>query len=153
MDLNTVGGGTGSGLSSVTLARFFAAYGKKFENGLSISPPPLMRTEEPGFGQLNLLLSRIIEGAETIQDKDQKGAPQVASSETYSTIYPQHSSPSGFQIQILLLSGKTLLLWVSASDVVLNLLRDLELRLGIPAALLRLTYEGKQLKDSLTLSH
>ena len=48
--------------------------------------------------------------------------------------------------------GKTLLLWVSSSDLVLNLKQSLELRTGIPQASQRLLYRGKQLEDLLPLA-
>ena len=57
-----------------------------------------------------------------------------------------------FQIQIILLSGKTLLQWVHDTDLVQDLLYKLELRLGIPSSFQRLLFKGKQLEESLPLS-
>ena len=57
-----------------------------------------------------------------------------------------------FQIQIVLLSGKTILQWVSSSDLVQNLKLNLERRIGIPSVLQRLLYQGKKLEDILPLS-
>ena len=59
---------------------------------------------------------------------------------------------ASYQIQILLLSGKTLLQWVSYSDLVQDLKQILEYRLGIPYASQRLLHEGKQLEDLYPLS-
>ena len=42
--------------------------------------------------------------------------------------------------------------WVRATDLVQDLSRDLELRLGIPSPLLRLLHEGKQIENPLPLS-
>ena len=42
---------------------------------------------------------------------------------------------SSYQIQISLLSGRTMLQWVCAMDLVQDLSRDLELRLGISSSL------------------
>jgi len=57
-----------------------------------------------------------------------------------------------FQILITLLSGKTLLQWVSSSDPVQDLKQKLDLRMGIPSASQRLLFKGKQLEDLLPLS-
>ena len=57
-----------------------------------------------------------------------------------------------FQIQIKLLSGKTMLHWVGAQDLVKDLMHALELKLGIPSAAQRLLHEGKQLEDLHPLS-
>ena len=59
---------------------------------------------------------------------------------------------ASFQILIVLLTGKTLLLWVSSSDLVQNLKQSLEFRTGIPPASQRLLFKGKQLEDLLPLS-
>lgn len=61
-------------------------------------------------------------------------------------------SSAPFQIQIAQISGKTLMQWVNATDLVQNLKANLEHRLGIPSALQRLIFQGKQLEDSLPLS-
>ena len=52
----------------------------------------------------------------------------------------------------MLLSSKTLLQWVSSSDLVQDLKQILEFRLGIPFASQRLLHEGKQLEDLYPLS-
>lgn len=57
-----------------------------------------------------------------------------------------------FQIQILLLIGRSMMLWVLSTDRVQNLLQALEHSLGIPSALQRLLYGGKQLDASFPLS-
>ena len=59
---------------------------------------------------------------------------------------------ASFQIHIVLFSGKTLLQWVSSSDLVQDLKKILEFRLGIPFASQRLLHEGKQLEDLYPLS-
>lgn len=65
----------------------------------------------------------------------------------------QIQKPSeSFQICITLLSGKTLLLWVSSSDFVHDLKQQLNLRVGIPAASQRLLFKGKELEDLFPLS-
>lgn len=60
-------------------------------------------------------------------------------------------SPS-FQIQIKLTTGKTLLQWVSLTDLVQDLKHVLKIKLGIPSAAQRLIHEGKQLEDLYPLS-
>ena len=55
-------------------------------------------------------------------------------------------------MQILLLSGKTMLQWVSSLDLVQDLKQILEYRLGIPYASQRLLHEGKQIEDLYPLS-
>lgn len=62
------------------------------------------------------------------------------------------NSSAPFQIQIAQISGKTILQWVNPTDLVQNLKANLELRLGIPSALQRLIFQGKQLEDPLPLS-
>lgn len=57
-----------------------------------------------------------------------------------------------FQVQITHISGKTILQWVYPSDLVQNLKVNLERRFGIPSALQRLIFQGKQLDDPLPLS-
>lgn len=59
---------------------------------------------------------------------------------------------ASFQIQIILLTGKTLLLEVQPSLTVRQLSRILEQRLGIPSSLLRLLFVGKQLDNNMPLS-
>lgn len=59
---------------------------------------------------------------------------------------------ASFQIQIMLISSKTLLQWVSSSDLVQDLKHALEFKLGIPSASQRLLHEGKQLEDLYPLS-
>jgi len=54
---------------------------------------------------------------------------------------------SSFQIQIKLITGKTMLQWVSQTDLVQNIKHALNIKLGIPSAVQRLLYEGKQLED------
>lgn len=61
------------------------------------------------------------------------------------------SSPA-FQIQISLLTGKSLMIWVRSTNRVHKLLLALEHRLGIPSALQRMLYGGKQLDVSFPLS-
>ena len=56
-----------------------------------------------------------------------------------------------FQIQVTL-SGKTMMQWVRATDLVQDLLQKLERWLGIPSVYLRLLYKGKQLMNPLPLS-
>ena len=65
---------------------------------------------------------------------------------------PPNILPLSFQIQIALLNGKTMLLWVHSTDLVKHLSKALELRLGIPSTYLRILHEGKQLEDPLPLS-
>ena len=65
---------------------------------------------------------------------------------------PIHLQQVNFQIQIILLTGKTLLLGVQPSFTVRHLLKILEQRLGIPSSLLRLLFAGKQLDNNLPLS-
>ena len=62
-------------------------------------------------------------------------------------------SSSAYHNQISLLSGETQLLWVRATDLVQDIWRDIELRLGIPSDLLIFLYEGKQIEDPLPLSY
>jgi len=57
-----------------------------------------------------------------------------------------------FQIQIILVRGKTLLLEVQLSFAVRLLSKLLEQRLGIPSSLMRLLFAGMQLDNNLTLS-
>lgn len=57
-----------------------------------------------------------------------------------------------FQIQVNL-SGKTTMQWARATDLVQDLLQNLERRLGIPSYHLRLLYKGKQLMNTLPLSY
>lgn len=64
----------------------------------------------------------------------------------------QSDLSASFQIQIRLLSGKTLLQWVIASDLVQDLKQSLEFRLAIPSASQRLLCEGKHLEDLYPLS-
>lgn len=61
-------------------------------------------------------------------------------------------SSAPFQIQIAQISRKTVMQWVNPTDLVQNLKANLEHRLGIPLALQRLIFQGKQLEDSLPLS-
>lgn len=57
-----------------------------------------------------------------------------------------------FQIQVSQPSGRTIMQWVSPSDLVQELKLNLECRMGIPSSLLRLLFQGKQLEDPLPLS-
>jgi len=59
---------------------------------------------------------------------------------------------ASFQIHIRLITGKTLLQWVSSSDLVQNLKHALQIKLGLPSAAQRLLHEGKQLEDLYPLS-
>ena len=59
---------------------------------------------------------------------------------------------ASYQIQISQPLGKTILQWVSSSDLVEDLKMDLERRIGIPSGLQRLLFQGKQLEDLLPLS-
>lgn len=62
-------------------------------------------------------------------------------------------SHAPFQIQIAQISGRIVMQWVNPTDLVQNLKANLEYRLGIPSALQRLIFQGKQLEDSLPLSY
>lgn len=59
----------------------------------------------------------------------------------------QTDTSSPFQIQIRLISGKTMLQWVNQLDLVQNLKHALSIKLGIPSAAQRLLHNGKQLED------
>jgi len=60
--------------------------------------------------------------------------------------------PQVFQIQVNLL-GKTSMQWARTTDLVQDLLQNLEGQLGIPSACLKLIYKGKQLMNTLPLSY
>lgn len=62
------------------------------------------------------------------------------------------NSSAPFQVQIAQFLGKTILQWVKSTDLVQNLKANLERRLGIPSALQRLLFQGKQLDDQFPLS-
>ena len=63
-----------------------------------------------------------------------------------------HLQQESYQIQIILLTGKTLLLGVQPTFTVRHLSKILELRLAIPSSLLRLLFAGKQLDNNMSLS-
>lgn len=58
-----------------------------------------------------------------------------------------------FQIQISHPTGRTIMQWVSSSDLVQDLKLDLERRFGLPSSLQRLLFQGKQHEDLLPLSY
>lgn len=62
-----------------------------------------------------------------------------------------HEDSLVFQIQVNL-SGKTSMQWVRATDLVQDLLQNLEGQLGIPSSCLRLVYKGKQHSTTLPFS-
>lgn len=62
-----------------------------------------------------------------------------------------HEDSLVFQIQVNP-SGKTSMQWARTTDLVQDLLLNLEGRLGIPSSCLRLVFKGKQLTTTLPLS-
>lgn len=76
----------------------------------------------------------------------------IGDKEGHLRLWDANCQQANFQIQIILLTGKTLLLGVQPSFRVCHLSKLLEQRLGIPSSLMRLLFAGKQLDNNLTLS-